>query len=205
MIGRAESLIESPSAFDAHESHGAARYVRSLRLGKETGEVADGRALSLDEEAIAEAEALDGYYLIVTSELGWSDERILDAYRELWRIEESLGITKSEIRTRPACVWKEAHIEAHFLICYVALTILRLLQDATGLPAACIRDEMAAMSATNFEGNWWVFDHRTDDSDLLVDTLGLEEFKLKCLTTKGGKAGPRQGTQGETTTQKVIK
>ena len=42
------------------------------------------------------------------------------------------------------------------------------------------------MSGTNVDANWWVFDHRTDASDLLVETVGLEELKLKSLTT--GKA-----------------
>ncbi|MFC2647394.1 MAG: hypothetical protein ACFNZW_05420 [Coriobacteriaceae bacterium] len=43
------------------------------------------------------------------------------------------------------------------------------------------------MYATNFDSNWWVFDHRTDESDALADTLGLGELKLKCLITKGAK------------------
>ena len=38
---------------------------------------------------------LDGYYLVVTSETDWEDSHILDAYRELWRIEESFRVTKT--------------------------------------------------------------------------------------------------------------
>ena len=106
-----------------------------------------------------------------------------DTYRELWRIEESFKVTKSELRTRPVYVRTPDHVEAHLLVCYVALTILRLLQLATGLPCPRIREEMAAMSGTNVDANWWVFDHRTDESDLLAEAVGLEELKLKCLTT----------------------
>ena len=95
-------------------------------------------------------------------------------------------MTKSELGTRPVFVWTPEHIEAHFLVCYIALVILRLLQLATGLPCSRIREEIAAMSGTNVDANWWVFDHRTDASDLLVETVGLEELKLKSLTT--GKA-----------------
>lgn len=180
-------LIKSPAAFSAHEAHGAAKYVRGLTFDRDTGTIADARKLSLDEDAIREAEDLDGYYLVVTSETDWQDEKILDAYRELWRIEESFKLTKSELRTRPVYVWTDAHIEAHFLTCFVALTILRILQCQTGVPAAHIRREIKAMSATNFDSNWWVFDHRTDESDALAASCGLEELKLKFLTTKQAK------------------
>ena len=42
------------------------------------------------------------------------------------------------------------------------------------------------MNGVNFDANWWAFGHRTDESDLIVEAVGLEELKLKNLTT--GKA-----------------
>ena len=187
VIEKARALVADPGAYTRATSHGAARYVKGLHFDKATGEVADARALSLDEDAIAEAEALDGYYLIVTSETGWSDDRIIDTYRELWRIEESFRVTKSEIAARPVYVWTPAHIEAHFLTCYVALVILRLLQLASGLPCSRIREEIAAMNCVNVDANWWVCGHRTDDSDRLVESVGLEDLKLKNLRTSDAK------------------
>lgn len=185
-VEKARRLVADPGSYTRATSHGAAQYVKNLAFDRETGEVASGRKLELDLEAIAEAERYDGYYLIVTSETGWDDARIVDTYRELWRIEESFKVTKSEIVARPVYVWTPEHIEAHFLTCYIALVILRLLQLASGLPCSRVREEIAAMSGTNVDANWWVFDHRTDDSDLLVEAVGLEELKLKNLTT--GKA-----------------
>ena len=185
-IEKARALVANPGAYTKATSHGAAQYVKNLAFDRETGEVVDGSRLELDLEAIAEAERYDGYYLIVTSETGWDDGRIIGAYRELWRIEESFKVTKSELGPRPVFVWTPEHIEAHLLVCYIALVILRLLQLATGLPCSRIREEIAAMSGTNVDANWWVFDHRTDASDLLVETVGLEDLKLKSLTT--GKA-----------------
>lgn len=185
-VEKARALVASPGAYAKATSHGAAQYVRSLAFDRETGEVADGSRLELDLEAIAEAERYDGYYLIVTSETGWSDSRIIDTYRGLWRIEESFRVTKSELETRPVYVWTPNHIEAHFLVCYVALVILRLLQLATGLPCSRIREEIAAMNGVNLDANWWAFGHRTDASDLIAEAVGLEELKLRNLTT--GKA-----------------
>ena len=96
-------------------------------------------------------------------------------------------MTKSEIVARPVYVWTPEHIEAHFLTCYVALVILRLLQLASGLPCSRIREEIAAMNCVNVDANWWVCGHRTDDSDRLVESVGLEELKLKNLRTSDAK------------------
>ena len=185
-IEKARKLVADPGAYTKATSHGAAQYVKNLHFDKETGEVVGGSKLELDLEAIAEAEKYDGYYLIVTSETGWANGKVIDAYRELWRIEESFKVTKSELGTRPIYVWKPEHVEAHFLVCYTALVILRLLQLATGLSCPRIREEIAAMSGVNFDANWWAFGHRTDESDLIARAVGLEELKLKNLTT--GKA-----------------
>ena len=187
MIEKARDLIANPASYTRATSYGAAQFVKDLHFNKDTGEIIDAHKLSLNEEAIAEAERYDGYYLIVTSEITWDDKRIIDTYRELWRIEESFKVTKSELRTRPVYVWTPESIEAHFLTCYIALVILRLLQLSTGLAPSVIRGEMAAMSGTNVDANWWVFNHRTPASDLLSETLGLEELKLKNLRTSDAK------------------
>ncbi len=197
VVERARALVANPGAYTRATSFGAAKYVKGLHFDRKTGEVADARVLSLDEEAIAEAEALDGYYLIVTSETGWSDDRVIDTYRELWRIEESFKVTKSEIVARPVYVWTPKHIEAHFLTCYVALVILRLLQLASGLPCSRIRKEIASMNCVNVDANWWVCGHRTDDSDSLVESVGLEELKLKNLRTSDAKAILAKAAKGE--------
>ena len=60
-----------------------------------------------------------------------SDKEIRDAYKGLWKIEESFKITKSTLEARPVYVWTKEHIEAHFLTCFVSLVILRLLEHKT--------------------------------------------------------------------------
>lgn len=196
-IEKAKRLVADPGAYTKATSHGAAQYVKNLAFDKETGEVVAGRKLEIDWEAIAEAERYDGYYLIVTSETGWSDGRVIDTYRELWRIEESFKVTKSEIVARPVYVWTPEHIEAHFLTCYIALVILRLLQLASGLPCSRIHEEIAAMNCVNVDANWWVCGHRTDDSDKLVESVCLEELKLKNLRTLDARKILAKATKGE--------
>ena len=187
VLGRARDLVAHPGRYTRHTHHGAAAFVRNVAFDDD-GSVATNRELSIDEEAVAEAERYDGYYLVCTSETDWDDSRVLDAYRELWRIEESFKVTKSELESRPVFVWTTPRIEAHFLTCYVALAILRLLQRATGLPAARIREEIAAMSCSALDANWWLFDHRTDESDAILEAVGLPELRRKVMRTGEIKA-----------------
>ena len=182
VLERARDLVAHPGRYTRHTHHGAAAFVRDIEFDDD-GSVATNRELSIDEAAVAEAERYDGHYLICTSEVGWDDARILDTYRELWRIEESFRVTKSELEARPVFVWTTPRIEAHFLTCYVALVILRLLQRATGIPAARIREELAAMSCSALDANWWLFDHRTDESDAILDAVGVPELRRKVMRT----------------------
>ena len=184
LLEKARELVKNPGSYTRATSYGAAAYVENLHFDKKTGEIIDTNKLMQNEEAIQKDEATDGYYLVVTSELNWSDEKILDTYRELWKIEETFKITKSELKTRPIYLRDLQHVEAHFLTCYIALVILRLLQLKTGLNCATIREELSAMSGTNIGANWWVFNHRSENSDLIASSVGLEELMLQNLTTK---------------------
>ena len=67
-----------------------------------------------DEKVLAEEEKYDGYYAIVTSKMKKSDEKIVEIYRGLWRIEDSFRVTKSDPETRPVYLSRQDHIEAHF-------------------------------------------------------------------------------------------
>ncbi|MDD4761119.1 MAG: transposase [Bacteroidaceae bacterium] len=71
------------------------------------------------------------YYVIVTSEMEENDDRIIEIYRGLWKIEEAFKVTKSDLEARPVFVSTKEHIEAHFLTCFVALTIARILEMKT--------------------------------------------------------------------------
>ena len=70
----------------------------------------------------------DGLFCIITSELDYDAKKIKGIYGGLWKIEQSFRIMKSDLEARPIYLSTEAHIKAHFLICYVALIIVRLLQ-----------------------------------------------------------------------------
>jgi transposase len=128
MIERAKDLIAHPQKYNKVTASGSVAYINNIKFDKTTGAIADGLNLSLKLDKIAEEEKYDGYYSIVTSELNMSDKELRDKYRGLSKIEETFKITKSELDARPVLVWTKEHIESHFLTCFVALVITRLLE-----------------------------------------------------------------------------
>lgn len=85
-------------------------------------------SVSLNQKAIDKDLQFAGYNLIVTSEIVMKDEDIYGTYHNLWRIEESFRIMKSDLDARPVFVQKESSIKGHFLICYLTVMLERIFQ-----------------------------------------------------------------------------
>ena len=106
----------------------SAKYVTFISADKK-GEKTDGKIkVELNESAIEKAKQLAGYNMIVTSETRMSASEIYAAYHNLWRIEESFRMMKSQLDARPVYLQKEDTITGHFLICYLAVLLTRLFQ-----------------------------------------------------------------------------
>ncbi len=99
-----------------------------LAVDKEGKKSKDKVKVLMNEKAIEKAQALAGYNLFVTSEIHMSDSEVYHTYHNLWRIEESFRIMKSQLEARPVYLQKEDTITGHFLICYLAVLLTRLLQ-----------------------------------------------------------------------------
>lgn len=82
----------------------------------------------INQEAIDNDLMFAGYNLLVTSEVSMTDQDIYSTYHNLWRIEESFKIMKSDLDARPVFLQKEDSIKGHFLICYLAVLLERILQ-----------------------------------------------------------------------------
>lgn len=106
----------------------SAKYVTFISADKK-GEKTDGKIkVELNESAIEKAKQLAGYNMIVTSETRMPASEIYAAYHNLWRIEESFRMMKSQLDARPVYLQKEDTITGHFLICYLVVLLTRLLQ-----------------------------------------------------------------------------
>jgi transposase len=165
VIAKAKELISKPGNYTRATSYGAAGYIKNLKFDKKTGAILDtGIALLLDEDKIRNEEALDGYYMIVSSESDESADKIIDLYRGLWKIEESFRVLKHEFETRPIYVSRKDHIEAHFLTCFVALVISRILERETGHKYSIgeMLESLCNAQCTHIQQNYYLFDY-TDD------------------------------------------
>jgi len=113
---------------------GVDEYTKEDIVDKKTGEVLENtkKLRSVDLEKAEKDAMYDGYFCIITSELDYDERKIRQVYGGLWRIEQSFRIMKTDLYARPVFVSKNEHIRAHFLICFVALLLIRILQHRMG-------------------------------------------------------------------------
>lgn len=123
MVEKAKSLTTSQAKKAEFGESG--KYVNFI---DKDGEKA---AVSINQEAIDKDLKFAGYNLLVTSETQMTDQDIYNTYHNLWRIEESFKIMKSDLDARPVFVQKEETIKGHFLICYLTVLLERIFQFKT--------------------------------------------------------------------------
>lgn len=113
---------------------GVDEYTKENIVDRETGEILENtkKLRSVDLEKAEKDAMYDGYFCIITSELDYDERQIRQVYGGLWRIEQSFRIMKSDLYARPVFVSKNEHIRAHFLICFVSLLIIRIIQHRMG-------------------------------------------------------------------------
>ena len=106
----------------------SSKYVTFISTDKKGTKTTGKVKVEINEKAIENAKKLAGYNMIITSEIHMSASEIYASYHNLWRIEESFRIMKSQLDARPAYMQKQETITGHFLICYLAVLLTRLLQ-----------------------------------------------------------------------------
>lgn len=183
---KAIDLIANPAKYTKATSYGAAAYVANIDFDKETGEFKDtGKMLFLDEEKIKQEELLDGYYAIVTSEFNESDERIVELYHGLWKIEESFKVTKSTLDARPVYLTLKEHINAHFFICFISLVIARLVEIRlkNKYTIEKILDSLRSVSCSHMDTNHYLFDYVDEVTDDINGAFNLD-IGQKVMTLK---------------------
>ena len=84
--------------------------------------------VQLDLAKIADRRKWAGYYAVCTNLLVDDHQKIMSMYRQLWQIEDCFRTSKTWLETRPCFVWTDEHIQGHFMSCYLALTIERLMK-----------------------------------------------------------------------------
>lgn len=106
----------------------SAKYVTFTAVDTDGCESKDKVVSTLNHAAVERARKLAGYNMLVTSEVSMPAREVYDVYHNLWKIEESFRVMKSQLDARPVYLQKHDSIIGHFLICYLAVLLLRLLQ-----------------------------------------------------------------------------
>ncbi len=104
----------------------SAKYIKITNKDKSGKRITP--VIEIDQEKLNEDLKYAGYNLMVTSELDMYPLQVYQTYHNLWKIEESFRITKSYLDARPVYVRKKETIYGHFLICYLSLFLLRVLE-----------------------------------------------------------------------------
>ena len=127
-----ERLRANPAGFraSAAQSRSLKRFLKKDVVNSKNGEVLDGTKLvaMIDDDKLNEFNELMGYYQIATSELEMDDRAVIDKYHGLTQIEDQFREMKGTLEARPVFVNTPGHIHAHLMVCFIALTMMRLIQ-----------------------------------------------------------------------------
>ena len=185
-----ESCKEHPDKLKDKEKK-SQQFIKTVDINKETGEVIHPEKVIvfLDEKLKKYKETM-GFYSIVTSEIEEEDKEIINRYHGLSRIEDSFRIIKSDLEGRPIYVWTEEHIKAHFLICFIALTIIRIIQYKIlkyenkstlnvdgweqGITAEKIKDALNNFKACSDKNGTCLISTPQKEIESIVKSIGLE-------------------------------
>ena len=173
-IDRAKKLVSTPSKFNRPKQNDPKRLVKQQHVTKD-GEVADKLRLDIDEDTIAQEERFDGFYAACTN-LDDEAPAILKIIQRRWEIEECFRILKSEFQARPVFLSRDDRIKAHFVTCFLALVIYRLLEARLPVGFTCpqIARTLRDMKLFDLNGNGFTPAYtRTDLTDALHAAFGF--------------------------------
>jgi len=194
------SLIANPDKLK-DKPRKVEQFLAKTVVDKESGEIIEtaDTILSIDMEKVRTYLDLMGYYTIMTSERDKPDSEIINKYHGLSRIEDSFRITKGSLSGRPVFVNTPGHINAHFLVCFIALSTIRLIQYKvlnfqgkdtlnvggweSGVTADRIQKALKSWSADALPGGYFRLTKPNDDLLVILNSFGIDhDLRLPTAT-----------------------
>lgn len=192
-----DRLMETPENFriTAAQAKSLRRFMDKNMINKKTGEVVNSSELRamVDKSKVDAYKRNFGYYQLVTSELTMPDKEIIDKYHALSQIENQFRIMKGDLNTRPLYVRNPEHIKAHLLVCMIALTVMRIIQNrivksglvpsaeqkevgwTMGLSGERIQKALLKWQVDLLPGDLYRFQNTADsDLRLILDAFGIK-------------------------------
>ena len=203
-----ERLRANPAGFrvTAAQSRSLRRFLRKDVVNSKNGEVLDGTKLvaMIDDGKLNEFNELMGYYQIATSELDMPDREVIGKYHGLTQIEDQFREMKGTLEARPVFVNTPEHIHAHLVVCFIALTMMRLIQRkiaasetktddggdlkwSYGLPGARLSAALRDWQVCELPQEYYMMQNASgEDICRILSAFGIESADR--IYTKGGLA-----------------
>lgn len=177
LIERLEAELEGLKQL-SNQAHtkAACRLRTHPTYGKYLRQLKDG-TLKLDKQAIRDAEKYDGKYLIRTSDDTLSAEDVALGYKQLVDVEDAFRTLKTTLELRPMYHRLENRIRAHILLCWLALLLVRIIEEETGETWTALRKELDRIHLGHFSsnnGDVYQSTELTPKQRKTFDTLGIE-------------------------------
>ncbi len=188
-----EELKAYPARFriTSAQSKNLRKFMKKDVFDTKSGEVLDGSKIValIDDEKINKFKELMGYYQIVSSELEMSDDEIIEKYHGLTQIEDQFREMKGTLETRPVFVRTKEHIHAHLMICFIALTMMRLIQRKImmlpeiteakkdfkwchGISGKRLTNALNNWTSNKFRGEYYQMTEPSNDLQLILKAFG---------------------------------
>ena len=192
-VARAQKMLESGNTKKNRKNpNDPARFIGKKAVTKD-GEAADIEQY-LDEDKIAEEAQYDGLYAVCTDLLDDDVKDILKVSEGRWQIEECFRIMKTDFSARPVYLQDENRIKAHFLICFLSLTIYRYLEKKLNLQYTCeeLLDTLKAMNFAEIQEQGFIPLYKREKiTDALHESCGfrtdyqfITKSKMKTIQKK---------------------
>ena len=194
-IERAKKYLERPASSDRRSQSDAKRFIKKTPYTSD-GEIAEKARYDLNEAAIEEESRYDGFYAVCTN-LDDDPADIAKINHDRWEIEESFRIMKSEFEARPVYLQRDDRIQAHFLTCFIALMIYRILEKQLDDKYTCeeIINTLRSMDMRKIDEYGYIPCYtRTELTDAIHENAGIRtDYEL---TTPKSMAGIIRRTKG---------
>ena len=194
-VQRAETLLLRKGEIDKRSQTDAKRFLKKTSATKD-GEIADMYSYEIDQKKIDNEAKFDGFYAVCTN-LDDDPAEIAKINKSRWEIEESFRIMKTEFEARPVFLQRDDRIEAHFLTCFIALLVYRILEKQLDEKYTCeeIIKTLRTMNMTKVGNEGYIPAYtRTEITDSLHDNAGFRtDYEI---TTKKGMAGVIRRSKG---------
>lgn len=180
-IDRAKKLLKNldPETYKKGP-HDVTRFIKRTSSTKSGEKITD--QYTIDQSVIEEEEKYDGFYAVATN-LDDSAKDILEVSANRYKIEDCFRMMKTNFSARPVFHQKRERIIAHFMICYTALLIYRLMEKkldlhGTHYTADTLIETMKSMDVANIEDMCYMSTYTSSDACTALNAitgLGLDK------------------------------